>query len=221
VLRTFALGVAIAIAATAVPSSAQSGRRIPNRRNTPPPAEPAQPAAPEGNPNATPAAPPVPESEKIPISTAKYVANFSIRAETCDAVVQACARELGESSIARPMPAGDLTRKKATDLAKGTTTGYVLWVQFSFDGVAIDDPMTTGRTVDALLVAHYVLFEPGTAKIRTQGRLYFASYDSVSRRGPSLGGINRSAQGLSPTETGLRIAAAVLGAIQKDLLPTP
>lgn len=220
-LKTLTLGVAIAFAASAVPCSAQSGRRIPTNRNTPPPAEPAPPAAPAGNPDAIPASAPVPEGDKIPISTAKYLANFSIRADTCDAVVQACARELGESSIARPMPAGDLSRKKATDLAKGSTTGYVLWVQFSFDGVAEDDPMTTGRTVDALLVANYVLFEPGTAKIRTQGRLYFASYDSVSRRGPSLGGINRSAQGLSPTETGLRIASAVLGAIEKDLLPTP
>ena len=137
-----------------------------------------------------------------------------------DAVVAACARELGESSIARPLPSGDLTRKQAIDLSKRNTEGYVLWFQFSIDGVE-DDPMAVSRNSDPLLVATYVLYEPSTAKIRTQGRYYFSSYDSYSRGGPSVGGVNRGSRGLTPTETGLKIAANVLGALEKDLLPRP
>lgn len=215
------LGVAVVVAAAALPCAAQSGRRIPTRRPAPPASEPRPPADPA--PTAETVPPPAPataeEGEKIRVTTAKYLSNFSIRADVCDAVVRVAARELGESSIVRPMPSEDLTRKQAVDLAKAGSTSYVLWLQFAVDG--IDDPMAVQRTNDPLLVANYVLYEPGTAKIRTQGRLYFSSYDSYSRGGPSLGGVNRGARGLSPTETGLKIAEAVLGALEKDLLPRP
>ena len=146
--------------------------------------------------------------------------SFSVRGDVCDAVITACARELGESSIARPMPSGDLSRKEAIDLAKGGSETYVLWFQFAFDGME-DDPMATSSRDDALLVANYILYEPVSAKIRTQGRVYFRSYDSYSRRGPSLGGVTRGVEGLSPTETGLKIAAQVLAALEQDLLPRP
>lgn len=219
-IRSLTVAVVIALVAAVVPCSAQSGRRIPTRRPAPAPAEPVQPAEQPSPTDAAPAPPPVDDGEKIPVSTAKYLANFSIRADVCDAVVRACARELGESSIVRPMPSEDLSRKQAIDLAKGGTSNYVLWFQFTIDGID-DDPMGVQRTYDPLLVANYVLYEPGTAKVRTQGRLYFSSYDSNSRGGPSLGGVNRGARGLSPTETGLRVAAAVLDALQKDLLPRP
>ncbi len=219
-IRSLTLAVVVALVAAVLPCSAQSGRRIPTRRTAPPPSQPAPPAEQPSVPDTAPAPPSVPEGEKIPVSTAKYLANFSIRPDVCDAVVRACARELGESSIVRPMPSEDLTRKQAVDLAKGATTNYVLWFQFTIDGVD-DEPMGAPRTYDPLLVANYVLYEPATAKIRTQGRLYFSSYDSNSRGGPSLGGVNRGARGLSPTETGLRVAAAVLDALEKDLLPRP
>lgn len=219
-IRRLTLAVAIALLAAVVPCYAQSGRRIPTRRPAPAPSEPAQPAGQPPSTDSAPAPPPVEEGEKIPVSTAKYLANFSIRHDVCDAVVRACARELGESSIVRPMPSEDLSRKQAIDLAKGGTSSYVLWFQFTIDGVD-DEPMGAPRTYDPILVATYVLYEPGTAKVRTQGRLYFSSYDSNSRGGPSLGGVNRGARGLSPTETGLRVAAAVLDALQKDLLPRP
>lgn len=119
------------------------------------------------------------------------------------------------------MPSDELSRKQAIDLAKGGSESYVLWFQFSFDAIA-DDPMATvPNSNDALLVATFVLFEPVTAKIRTQGRIYFRSFDSYSQRGPSLGGVTRGATGISPTETGLKVASIVLGELERDLLRRP
>lgn len=216
-----ATGVVIALVLTALPCPAQSGRRIPTRRTSPPPPAAPAPAEPSTTTAAeTPAPLQVRDDEKIAVSTAKYLSVFSIRPDVCDAVVAACAREIGESSIARPLPSGDLTRKQTIDLSKRNTEGYVLWFQFSIDGVD-DDPMAVSTNRDPLLVATYVLYEPSTAKIRTQGRYYFSSYDSYSRGGPSVGGVNRGSRGLTPTETGLKIAANVLGALEKDLLPRP
>lgn len=217
-IRLFTLSVVFVLAAGAVSTSAQSGRRIPKSRNTSPAAE-APPPDEQPATDSAPAPPPVREGEKISVSTAKSVPTFSIRADVCDAVVRTCAREIGESSFARPMPSEDLSRKQAVELAKANAAGYVLWFQFSIDG--IEDPMSTQRVRDPLLVATYILFEPGTGKIRTQGRQYFSSYDSYARSSPSIGGVNRGSRGLSPTETGLRVAAAVLEALEKDLLTRP
>lgn len=214
-MRSSSFGAALLLLAiAAAPCAAQSGRRIAPKRTAPPPVVELMPPSPDA-----PAPEPVPDDQKIPVSTAKYRSSFGMRADVCEAVVVACARELGESSIARPSPGGDLNRKEAIDLAKRGTQSFVLWFQFSFD-LLDDDPAAVSRRDDVLLVANYVLFEPGTAKIRTQGKIYFRSYDTVSRGGP-LGGASRGGQALTPTETGLKVASAVLEALQTDLLPRP
>lgn len=210
-----AVCVVLLLAWQSTTMAAQSGRRIPRTRpsTSPPASEPA--TAPSAAPE-PPAQVPTPDGEKIEILAAQYRASFGIRQDVCDAVVAACVREIGESSIAMTMPGGELSRKAAIEKAKASTKGYVLWFEFSFD-IDSNDPAALPSSDNSLLVAHYVLFEPVTAKVRTQARIYFRSYDGYSSRGPTIGA--RGGQALSPTETGLKAAAAVLDTLERDLLP--
>jgi hypothetical protein len=70
-------------------------------------------------------------------------------------------------------------RGRASDLAKEQTEAYVAWLQFGSDRV-------TARSNDrADWYVDYVVFTPGTAKVKTSGRVYLRAY----RRSVGIGGV--------------------------------
>jgi len=196
--------VALVTVAAVVPASAQSGRRIPTRRPDPPP------AAPEPAPRPAPG-PVEPARPKTPLTVGKSITNFGIREDVCAFVVETCLRRLTGSGSVQVTNSADLSRKQAIDAAKKDASTFVLWFQFSADQ-ADEDPARISRSSREVLVVQYVLYEPGTAKVRTQGRLYFVSDTSFGGRG-TVPYMNRGSTGYTPEEAGAKVAEAVLEAL--------
>lgn len=70
-------------------------------------------------------------------------------------------------------------RGRASDIAKEQTEAYVAWLQFGSDRV-------TARSHDASdWYVDYVVFTPGTAKVKTGGRIYLRAY----QRSVGVGGV--------------------------------
>src|SRR5262245_29026481 len=111
---------ALLVASLACPVSAQSGRRPPPRR-TAPPAPPA-----ETSPPPAPAPEPEPAAAQIPISAGTYVSSINLPSSVADYVYRACLDRFKSSKGFKLLPAGEINRKKASDLAKTATDTYVL-----------------------------------------------------------------------------------------------
>jgi hypothetical protein len=77
----------------------------------------------------------------------------------------------------------DMSRKEVIARAKTENKGYVVWVQFEIDAsmgrIDRDDdaPIVTGLNPGCLFI-NYVVFEPGTANIKAQDRVYQAGYQA-------------------------------------------
>ena len=70
-------------------------------------------------------------------------------------------------------------RGRASDIAKEQTESYVAWLQFGSDRVTARSHDGSDWYVD------YVVFTPGTAKVKTGGRVYLRAY----RRSVGVGGV--------------------------------
>jgi hypothetical protein len=70
-------------------------------------------------------------------------------------------------------------RSRASDLAKEQQEAYVAWLQFGSDRVTARSNDRSDWYVD------YVVFTPGTAKVKTSGRVYLRAY----RRSVGIGGV--------------------------------
>ena len=78
----------------------------------------------------------------------------------------------------------EMSRKQAIELAQTKKDDYVVWVQFEIDASMgrIDrdpeTPIVTGVNPGCLFI-NYVVFEPGTAKVKAQERVYQDGYQAV------------------------------------------
>jgi hypothetical protein len=187
----------------------QSGRRLPNKSTSPeaPPPSQSQP----------PVTPPESKSEskeekpRTPVMVVKYMSMISSSDIYSDIVVGGCLKKLQESPMIKVRPGKDMNRKEASDYAKASEDTYVVWVQLESDsgnrdGVGYVNPY--GLYVD------FVVFTPGTGKVKASGHVY-------QRRG-SVGGSPlpgpRTAGG---AEYSLRYAGEETGARVLDALGLP
>ncbi|MEW6731073.1 MAG: hypothetical protein AB1489_07040 [Acidobacteriota bacterium] len=152
---------------------AQSGRR-PKRSSS-------------SNPVSTPTTTPVEEEEPPPSSepekqTPKQEApRFSLIATTdvqsvsvpstvYGLIMSGFAGRLKETPIFDTKLEKQMTRKEATDLAKTQTEVFVVWLQFGGDAFNGGGNSISDYSVD------YFVFQPGTAKLKSQGRVYLRPY---------------------------------------------
>jgi hypothetical protein len=146
----------------ALPVAAQSGRKLPNHvANDPPPAAPPdEPAPPKPAPKPT--APPIPLLVTIDQLNVNFTQAYS--SVVLDGVVSRLrATERFEITAAKEM-----NRKQASDRAKAEKELYVCWMELdtdSFQPQSIND-----------IHVEYVIYEPATAKIHAQGRVYLRPY---------------------------------------------
>jgi hypothetical protein len=78
----------------------------------------------------------------------------------------------------------EMSRKQAIELAKTKQNDFVVWIQFEIDASMgrIDRdpeaPIVTGVNPGCLFIS-YVVFEPGTAKVKAQDRVYQEGYQAI------------------------------------------
>ena len=165
---------------------AQSGRRPPKQPSTtdtkPPPEPPAQ------TPSSTATTP------RLPILAVKNMISIGMSTIWSNIALDGCLEELKQSPTVDVSSGKDKTRKEASDYAKASKDTYVLLIQLEQEmdkgtaGVLANggDPRT--------LVVSYVLFTPGTGKVKTSGRIY---------QGTTRGGVGQpvpSTRGISDYE---------------------
>ena len=165
------LSVALAILAGA--AHAQSGRRLPNRSDSPP-------ASTSSAPPATAEQPPPTKSDKPKqqLLVTRYL-NSSFSNYYSDLVTRACLDRLKEGASASVSLGREMNRKEASDFAKNTTDTHVLWIEWTYDGMP--NPQTDQSNLDI----NFVLFIPGTGKIKTSGRVHPSDY----RNRTAVGGV--------------------------------
>ncbi len=92
-------------------------------------------------------------------------------------------QRLEESPNVKVTREKDMSRKEVIARAKTEHEGYVVWVQFEVDAsmgrIDRDDdaPIVTGLNPGCLFI-NYVVFEPGTANMKAQNRVYQAGYQA-------------------------------------------
>jgi hypothetical protein len=150
-----------ALLAASFIAHAQSGRRVPKQPSSPDPKPPEQtePAVQ----SSTPAAP------LLPILVVKNLPTASSSSLLANIALEGCIEELKQSPAVRVSSGKDKNRKEASDYAKASTDTYVVLIQLESDlvdrGSLIEaDPRTLSLT--------YIVFTPGTGKIKTQGRVF-------------------------------------------------
>jgi len=157
----FVLGIGFLLAMAGL-SFGQSGRKPPKPQ--PPPTSSTHddqggPAKPDN---------PAPSKPKIPITVASYLPNTGSSSIYTNIVVDGCLERLKQSGAFEITRGREMNRKEASDLAKGSTDSYVLWIELRSDR---GDVMMEPRYASELYV-DYVLFAPGTGKTRTAGHVY-------------------------------------------------
>ena len=150
----------------------QSGRRLPNK---------SQPPAETSSASTTPAeepSPAKPDKPKQQLLVTRYSNDISSNYYS-DLVTRACLDRLKEAAFTSVSLGREMNRKQASDFAKGTTDTHVLWIEWTYDG------MPNQQTEQSSLDINFVVFTPGTGKIKTSGRVHPGDY----RNRTGVGGV--------------------------------
>lgn len=140
---------------------AQSGRRPPKQPSTADPKPPPQPE-PLVQPSRTEKTP------RLPILAVKDMHNVGISSIYSSIALDGCLEELKLSPAVEVSSGKDKTRKEASDYAKASNI-YVVLIQLEQEISGRSD--ATGGDPRTLFVS-YLLFTPGTGKLKTSGRIY-------------------------------------------------
>ncbi|HEV2799376.1 MAG TPA: hypothetical protein VGW12_02710 [Pyrinomonadaceae bacterium] len=186
---------AVLVSAVSVIVYGQAGRRVVTRKSDPPVPKAAEP---ETTPTPQPK-----ETEKVSLvvasSDSAMMSRLSLNAD--DLVQGAVVQRLRDSASLQIASGGRLSRGEANKRAKSETTKtYVVWFELQNGASGLYDP-TRRNSTDEYYV-DYVVLEPGTAKKKTDGKVYLRP-TGISRIGTI--GIGRSLprcypQGLSGIE---------------------
>jgi hypothetical protein len=149
---------------------AQAGRRVAKPKSDPPVPKSAEAAAPVKE--------PTPEPEKISLlvvgSPSRGMHNRLGMVENLPGIV---GRRLQDSRSLQVASGGEMTRGEANKRAKEKETKtFVVWMELQGHGFDID-PMNRRTRLEDLSVS-YIVLEPGTGKIRSQGTVHLRSVNS-------------------------------------------
>lgn len=190
------LAVASFMLSTAA-ANAQSGRRIPKRPTTadPMPSKDSEPP---------PAKPEEKKSDKpaIPIMLAKHAYDIMYSSDIyLNVVMSGFMERVAKMQNIKIEPAGqDLNRKQASDAAKASPDRYVVWFQLMTDSMS--SAPTSDYSYAYYLYVDYVVFTPGTGKVKSSGHVY--------QRSRGAGPVNMPVPGRTSAEYSLRYAGMEL-----------
>jgi hypothetical protein len=141
-------------------------------------------SAAQAQPNNPPKSPPQPATTnstapKIKLLITQYIPSTNISVRTGE-VLRSLMERLKESSGLEVTLGKELNRKEAIERAKAEQETYVVWLQLEVDA-ADTERATIGQVNPDSLIVNYVVYMPGTGKVKTQGRVYQrSSRESVS-----------------------------------------
>jgi hypothetical protein len=141
-------------------AQAQSGRRIPKQPGSTERNSPSEPEPPAQQPTPKESAP------RLPILAVKNLQTVGSSSIFTDIALGGCLEELKQSTAVEVSSGRDKNRKEASDYAKASKDTYVVLIQLESD--TFD---TMGGNPGSFYVS-YVVFAPGTGKIKTQGHIY-------------------------------------------------
>lgn len=142
---------------------AQSGRRIPKQPSSPDPKPPAQTEPPIASSSPTEA------TSGLPLLVVKNLATIGSSSILTNVALDGCLEKLKQSRAVQVSSGKDKNRKEASDYAKASKDTYVVLIQL--DSEIADPGSVIGGNPRSLYVS-YIVFAPGTGKIKTQGRVY-------------------------------------------------
>lgn len=204
--------------ASASAGYAQAGRRVPPPKSDPPVPKTAEPAP-------TPVKEKPPERAQISLLVASERSHsMRLPLGTDDILQAAVGRRLQDSKSLKIAAGGEMSRGEASKRAKKDETGtFVVW--FEFGGNNFDLDPIGGRTRIEDLSVRYIVLEPATGKIKTQGDVYLRSRNT----GILGGGIGRRLPGCYPqavsnfdyalTEAGIEAAERIIRSFSLPLPP--
>ncbi|MGQ0762992.1 MAG: hypothetical protein ACT4OT_13400 [Acidobacteriota bacterium] len=174
--RRLVLLLAVLIASTAV-VGAQSGRRGGLKSSAPaiPPVRPAE----------EPSKPKTSARIQLLVAIDSPTGFDGVPFRSQDIVLEACMRRLAESADVTATPAVQpMTRSEGLKAAKAETVRYVVWLQVRNERA---DYSADVSAQSAQLYVTYMIYEPGTAKLKGSGRAQYASgkIGNVGVSGPS------------------------------------
>lgn len=147
-------------------SQAQSGRRPPKPPTSPDPLPPKAeepPINPSSDQNSAP---------KIPVKVVWQLHSIGSSAIYSRTVQDKCLERLSQSVSIKPSAgAGELNRKQAIDMAKGSIDTYVVWFELELDP-AYEDRSGIGVVPAQYLIVRFEVFTPATGKTKTSGHVY-------------------------------------------------
>lgn len=200
---------------------AQSGRRAPKSRNempnNPPPSPPSDPPAQAPRIKAEPA--------RLPIIVGGYKldpsANFSL--SFYDLVAGACINRLRESTALMVATGGEMSRGEAINRAKREEESHVVWLELGAEsemGGTAD--IGVGSVRPTRIYVSYVIFTPGTAKVKSSGRVFSDTAGRVGTGRIGIGLPTRTRGGRLPAQyvleqTGRDTADRVMNALNIPL----
>jgi hypothetical protein len=201
------LVLAVLIASTAVVAP-QSGRRGGVKSGapaTPPVASPAQ----------EPSKPKTPARIQLLVAIDSPTGFDGVPLRSQDVVLEACVRRLAESTDVTPTPAiQPMTRSEGLKAAKAETVRYVVWLQVRNERA---DYGADVSTQSAQLYVTYMIYEPGTAKLKGSGRAQFNT-GKVGNVGVSVPSARRAVYSdYEIKETAKQAADKILDAFQIKL----
>lgn len=207
----------LTIFALIIPAGAQSGRR-PKRSDTPAPTVQPPPKEEEPEPKYEPPPPPK-EEPRIPLLVVADTPSLNLPTGVNNYVLGACVERMKLASQLSVQVGKELNRKQASDRAKEETETHVVWLQFDTENSDFNRSNINDLRVD------YVVFTPGTGKIKYTGRVYLRPYQA--RQGIGVGGIalplprvpaGRSSLELSLQQAGIETADQVMAKFNIQVL---
>ena len=180
------LACALFVLSAAPTAGAQSGRRIPKRPATSDPMPPKESEPPVAQPEEKRS-----DRPALPIMLAKHLNDMIYSSDIyLNDVMSGFLERMSKIKNIRVEPAGtDTNRKEAYDAAKASPDRYVVWFQL------VPDTMSSAQQSDYnygyYLYIDYVVFTPGTGKVKTAGHVYQRSRGAgpVSVPVPGRGGV--------------------------------
>jgi hypothetical protein len=170
-------GVLLMLVALGGVSYGQAGRRVQPPKNDPPvPPKAAEPAAVVRKEQ--------PPAESISLLVGSYTSAMRQLTRGAEDLVQgAVVQRLRDSKSLKLGVEESMTRGEANKRAKAETQAYILWLELKNDRMDFDPTGRNTRTED--LSIQYVVLEPKTGKVKTQGNVYLRS--TGSGRVPGIG----------------------------------
>lgn len=148
---------------------AQSGRRSPK------PISPPTPTPSPAEPPSTPQEKPAQKQQTLIAGMSDELSSVYIPGYMLDAVWRGFIERFKAYSSIMLSTEKRMSRKQATDRAKKQTESFVVLLQLGAEDL---NARMSGTSVDDLVVS-YLIFTPGTAKVKDQGRVYLRSYRGV------------------------------------------